>query len=117
MVKAALQIGLSQSLKLTPQLTQAIKLLAMSTLELELEVTSLLESNPVLEREEDLPGDEFGEEAAPSDDRESESEDGIDDSLDLRDFEEFGDWNEPSGSTSNFTPAMPDFSLRATLMR
>ncbi len=102
MVKAALQIGLSQSLKLTPQLTQAIKLLAMSTLELELEVTSLLESNPVLEREEDLPGDEFGDEPAPSDDRESEPEDGIDDSLDLRDFEEFGDWNEPSGSTSNF---------------
>jgi RNA polymerase sigma-54 factor len=53
-VKAALQLGFGQSLKLTPQLTQAIKLLTMSTLELELEVTSLLESNPVLEREEEL---------------------------------------------------------------
>ena len=67
MVKAALQIGLSQSLKLTPQLTQAIKLLAMSTLELELEVTHLLESNPVLEREEDLPADDFGDSPEPSD--------------------------------------------------
>ena len=101
MVKAALQIGLSQSLKLTPQLTQAIKLLAMSTLELELEVTHLLESNPVLEREEDLPGDDYADEPAPSDDREPEAADDIDDSLDLRDFEEFGDWREP-GSASGF---------------
>lgn len=100
MVKAALQIGLSQSLKLTPQLTQAIKLLAMSTLELELEVTQLLESNPVLEREEDLPSDDDGNEPAPADDREPEPADDIDDSLDLRDFEEFGDWNEPSGAAS-----------------
>jgi RNA polymerase sigma-54 factor len=101
-VKAALQIGLSQSLKLTPQLTQAIKLLAMSTLELELEVTSLLESNPVLEREEDLPGDDYGDEPAPTDDREPESGDEIDDRLDLQDYEDFGDWNEPANASSSF---------------
>jgi len=94
-VKAALQIGLSQSLKLTPQLTQAIKLLAMSTLELELEVTHLLESNPVLEREEDLPADDFGDSPEPSDEREPEPTDDIDDQLDLQDFETFSDWSEP----------------------
>jgi RNA polymerase sigma-54 factor len=101
-VKAALQIGLSQSLKLTPQLTQAIKLLAMSTLELDQEVTQLLEANPVLEREEDLPGEDYGDEPAPSDDREPESADDIDDRLDLQDYEEFGDWNEPANASSSY---------------
>lgn len=100
MVKAALQLGLGQSLKLTPQLTQAIKLLTMSTLELELEVTSLLESNPVLEREEDLANEDHDDGPAPSDDREPESDGDIDDSLDLRDYEEFGDWNEPFSASS-----------------
>lgn len=100
MVKAALQLGLGQSLKLTPQLTQAIRLLAMSTLELELEVTTLLESNPLLEREEDLQQDEPVEAAdAPADDRETEAKDDIDDQLDLEGFEEMADWSEPgSGS-------------------
>ena len=96
MVKAALQLGLGQSLKLTPQLTQAIRLLTMSTLELELEVTTLLESNPLLEREEDLPQDDAGDSSdAPADDRESEPKDDVDDQLDLEGFEEMADWVEP----------------------
>lgn len=97
MVKAALQIGLNQSLKLTPQLTQAIRLLAMSSLDLQQEVTGLIEANPVLEHEDELAAQEFDESITPSDDREPEADDGIDDQLDLRDFEEFGDWNETKG--------------------
>lgn len=49
--------SLNQSQKLTPQMQQAIKLLQMSSLELEQEVQAKLDSNPMLEREE-----EFGEE-------------------------------------------------------
>lgn len=45
-----LGVGLSQSQKLTPQMQQAIKLLQMSSLELEQEVEQKLESNPLLER-------------------------------------------------------------------
>ncbi len=101
MMKAGLQLGLSQSLKLTPQLTQAIKLLAMSTLELELEVTHLLEANPLLEREEDLAPDEFDEAATPADDRETAASDDIDDRLDLEGFEEMSDWTEVSGSRAD----------------
>jgi RNA polymerase sigma-54 factor len=97
-VKAALQLGLGQSLKLTPQLTQAIRLLALSTLELELEVSGLLESNPLLEREEDAPAEDFGDAPAASDDREPESGDDIDDQLDLGAFEEMADWSEPGAS-------------------
>lgn len=50
---------LSTSQKLTPQMQQAIKLLAMSSLELEQEVQLKLDSNPLLERIEDDFGEDF----------------------------------------------------------
>ncbi len=101
MVKASLQIGLNQSLKLTPQLTQAIRLLAMSTLELEAELSQILDTNPLLERPEDsLPDDlpdALGPEDAPPSKEEQTAEvgEGIDDSLDLDAFNESADWTEP----------------------
>ncbi len=58
LVKATLAIGLHQSLKLTPQLQLAIRLLAMSTLELEAEINQMIEANPLLERPEDAPADD-----------------------------------------------------------
>ena len=57
-MKPTLQTRLGQQLSLTPQLRQAIRLLQLSTLELEAELTAAVESNPLLEREEDaVPGD------------------------------------------------------------
>ncbi len=44
-----LEIRQSQSLVMTPQLQQAIKLLALSNLELETHITQALEANPLLE--------------------------------------------------------------------
>lgn len=52
-MKAILQTGLGQHLTLTPQLRQAIRLLQLSASELELEITALVESNPLLEFAED----------------------------------------------------------------
>lgn len=52
-VSFGLGVGLSQSQKLTPQMQQAIKLLQMSSLELEQEVQAKLDSNPMLERVDD----------------------------------------------------------------
>ena len=49
---AGLKLKTTQSLALTPQLQQALKLLALSTLEMEQEVERMLEDNPFLEREE-----------------------------------------------------------------
>jgi len=49
MIKQGLNIGLGQSLTMTPQLQQAIRLLQLSTLELEQEIQTTLESNPLLE--------------------------------------------------------------------
>ncbi len=51
-MKATLQFRLSQHLTLTPQLQQSIRLLQLSTVELNQEIERLLMENPILEREE-----------------------------------------------------------------
>ncbi len=52
-MKPSLQLKLGQHLTMTPQLQQAIRLLQLSTLELQSEIQQALEENPMLEREED----------------------------------------------------------------
>ena len=51
-MKQTLQLKLSQHLTLTPQLQQSIRLLQLSTLELNQELEKFLTDNPLLEREE-----------------------------------------------------------------
>lgn len=51
-MKTALQLKLGQQLTMTPQLQQAIRLLQLSTLDLQQEIQSALETNPLLEAEE-----------------------------------------------------------------
>jgi RNA polymerase sigma-54 factor len=51
-MKPSLQLKLSQHLTLTPQLQQSIKLLQLSTIELNQEIERLLLENPMLERED-----------------------------------------------------------------
>ena len=48
-MKPSLQVRLSQHLSLTPQLQQSIRLLQLSTLELQQEVEQMLSENPFLE--------------------------------------------------------------------
>ena len=52
-MKHSLQLKLSQHLTLTPQLQQSIRLLQLSTLELNQEIERFLQENPLLEREEE----------------------------------------------------------------
>ena len=52
-MKTSLQLRLGQNLTMTPQLQQAIKLLQLSTLELKQEIQEALESNLMLEIEEE----------------------------------------------------------------
>jgi len=52
-MKPSLQLKLGQHLTMTPQLQQAIRLLQLSTLELQTEIQQALEENPMLEHEED----------------------------------------------------------------
>ena len=59
-MKPSLQLKVSQSLTMTPQLQQAIRLLQLSSIELQTEIQDALESNMMLELEE-----EAEEEVAP----------------------------------------------------
>ena len=51
-MKQSLQLKLGQQLTMTPQLQQAIRLLQLSTLDLQQEIQEALDSNPMLEAEE-----------------------------------------------------------------
>ncbi len=58
-MKQGLQLKFSQNLSLTPQLQQAIRLLQLSSLELNQEIDLLMQTNPLLERGEEGE-DEYG---------------------------------------------------------
>lgn len=59
-MKASLQLKLGQQLTMTPQLQQAIRLLQLSSLELQQEIQQALDANPLLEMDDDrLDGDQY----------------------------------------------------------
>ena len=67
-MKQSLQLGLSQHLAMTPRLQQAIRLLQLSTLELHTEIQEALDSNVMLELDEDDTPERDAEiEIAPAD--------------------------------------------------
>lgn len=57
-MRPSLQLRIGQHLTMTPQLQQAIKLLQLSTLDLQQEIQEALESNPLLEVDENAGNDE-----------------------------------------------------------
>jgi RNA polymerase sigma-54 factor len=68
-MKQSLQLRIGQQLTMTPQLQQAIKLLQLSTLDLQQEIQSALDSNPMLEigdDSEDGPSDSTTAELTPA---------------------------------------------------
>ncbi|EMP56001.1 RNA polymerase factor sigma-54 [Marinobacter santoriniensis NKSG1] len=100
-MKASLQLKLGQSLTMTPQLQQAIRLLQLSTLDLQQEIQQALESNPMLETSEEDEHSESSEdnqdsEPTASDTSAEEPSEGQDD----WDVSESG----PDWSTENDTP-------------
>ena len=75
-MKQSLQLKMGQSLAMTPQLQQAIKLLQLSTLELQTEIQSALENNPMLElQEEDGSAENADKNSRESRDNKDESKD------------------------------------------
>lgn len=67
-MKPSLQLKLGQQLAMTPQLQQAIRLLQLSTLDLQQEIQEALDSNPLLEVEE------TGEDISHTEDKPSNEE-------------------------------------------
>ena len=78
-MKPTLQVRLSQHLALTPQLQQSIRLLQLSTLELQQEIEQMLEQNPFLEADDEaLAMDTAPIERASEPTREADDSDGGD---------------------------------------
>ena len=63
-MKQTLQLKLGQQLTMTPQLQQAIRLLQLSTVDLQQEIQTAIDSNPLLEMEEEERYTEEGEDSA-----------------------------------------------------
>jgi RNA polymerase sigma-54 factor len=100
-MKPALQLRQSQQLLLTPQLQQAIKLLQLSTLEINQETARLLDENPFLEREDDN-GNQTYSGSSSSEPISSGSNDDPAPETESRVSET--DWSEPSFSSSASSP-------------
>lgn len=80
-MKPSLQLRLGQQLTMTPQLQQAIRLLQLSTIELQQEIQEALDANPLLEADEDIPlnkEDSLLQNSQKTDDTTSESETKLD---------------------------------------
>ncbi len=105
-MKQTLNLRLSQHLALTPQLQQSIRLLQLSTLELQQEVEQMLETNPFLEHEEGEAESETRAEAPAAadtvDPRKEASEETQELKLDQEDWQsgaEQGEWDAAPGET------------------
>lgn len=88
---------MGQQLTMTPQLQQAIRLLQLSTLDLQQEIQEALESNPMLERQED--GDDFDNSDPMADNAESKpvteaQDNSFQESTASAETLEEGEWNE-----------------------
>ena len=140
-MKQTLQLKLSQHLTLTPQLQQSIRLLQLSTVELNAEVERMLQENPLLEKAEadDEPAappsvgttapatesrGERDDARTASSERTASGEDGEADGVDRTDFEDYssGDSDWGSGSASDdddgfFPQQVAASSLRDHLLR
>jgi len=102
-MKAALQLRQSQQLTLTPQLQQAIKLLQLSTLDINQEAARLLDENPFLEREDDTTNQTYSGNsstetvATPASNSESPA-------AENESRNDVTDWAEPSFASSSASP-------------
>lgn len=136
-MKQSLQLKLGQQLTMTPQLQQAIRLLQLSTLDLQQEIQEALESNPMLEAEDsyDAPaassdyegseqdnidyarqqeiaaeaGTEMGPDFTPSDSFSANTSDSFSDSDNFSDGESFND-NDVYGEGDSFSADSGDWS-------
>ncbi|MEM8766755.1 MAG: RNA polymerase factor sigma-54 [Pseudomonadota bacterium] len=110
-MKQTLSLKLGQQLTMTPQLQQAIRLLQLSTLDLQQEIQQTLESNPMLELDEDEPtpdGNELPEPEASEDYAEAGGDDFDGAQGDGDDFDSGGDDSVDIEPLNEGTPDAPE---------
>ena len=121
-MKHSLQLKLSQHLTLTPQLQQSIRLLQLSTVELNQELERYLAENPLLERADLGPPDETGAPpangAAPEGEtlrqeetrEETRREENREEPPNFADEHGFGDEHSPTGGSRRDDDDREDFT-------
>ena len=133
-MKQTLQLKLSQHLTLTPQLQQSIRLLQLSTIELNAEVERMLQENPLLERAEaedergpvepplSGPGraesiERSAHESAPDEgsDMRSSNRDDAPEAADFADYSGGGDSDWGGGNTNDDDDFLPQQIATSTL--
>lgn len=113
-MKQSLEFKLGQQLTITPQLQQAIRLLQLSSMELQQEIQEALDSNPLLEESEEFEGGSNAEEPAPdaSADEELQATDtSMADDQPIADAEYEQEWNEVPEYSSSTKNASDDGGL------
>lgn len=75
MLRQGLEVRIGQSLSMTPQLQQAIRLLQLSSIELQEEIQQALEENPLLQLSEDAPATDNDTQQTEADANKTEQED------------------------------------------
>ncbi len=126
-MKVGLQLRQSQQLTLTPQLQQAIRLLQLSTLEVNQESERLLNENPFLERADDYPTQTILSGNAPGEAQTSSASTAAESSVDSSDSDERDsaaaemDWGTPSfsagGSADDEDSGFPELSADKPSLR
>ncbi|HET8848719.1 MAG TPA: RNA polymerase factor sigma-54 [Marinobacter sp.] len=109
-MKASLQLKLGQSLTMTPQLQQAIRLLQLSTLDLQQEIQQALESNPMLETAEDDDNDHNDQadtEAGDHDSAVQDDEPAAETNSDWDESENGPDWSSENDIPDNIPDDLP----------
>ena len=105
-MKHSLQLKLSQHLTLTPQLQQSIRLLQLSTVELNQELERYLAENPLLERSDLAPNEEgatskpLNGSAAEGGEQPAPTEESRDEPPSFADDHGFGEEHSPTGSSN-----------------
>lgn len=96
-MKPSLQLRLGQQLTMTPQLQQAIRLLQLPALELQAQIREALESNVMLESDDEPEGPSLEElaDAAAGPGDETQGEGGEEPTVEIGD-----DWQEPTAAES-----------------
>ena len=112
-MKLSLQLKMGQQLTMTPQLQQAIRLLQLSTLDLQQEIHSALESNPMLELDEGNDDFHAKEDAAAETNSESSSSsdefsaDRVISSKDSKDTSEYSASSDGDGDDNRWEESRP----------
>lgn len=108
-MKQSLQLKLGQSLTMTPQLQQAIRLLQLSTLDLQAEIQEALDSNPMLEiSEEQGSANEKSNEDNPGDLNTARNDDSPSDRESAQERSNAADSNDDKVAEDQWSDSIPE---------